>query len=177
MRPVLLVPGIQNSGPAHWQSLWEAQHPGVTRVPQRDWDHPVCDEWVAALDAAVRAAPQPPIVVAHSLGCLVVAHWAARHRAAVHALLLVAVPDPLGPAFPPEARGFAPLPEALPGRRIRMVTSHDDPYAPGDHSATLAARWQAEHVDLGARGHLNAQSGLGDWPQAWAWIEAWRAEG
>lgn len=177
MRPVLTVPGIQNSGASHWQSRWEALHPGVTRVQQRDWDHPVCEEWVASLDAAVRGAAQAPIIVAHSLGCLVVAHWAARSRAAVHALLLVAVPDPQGPAFPAEALGFAPLPDALPGRRVRMVTSQDDPYAPGDHSAALAARWQAERIDLGARGHLNAQSGLGDWAQAWAWVAAWRAEG
>lgn len=177
MRPVLLVPGIHNSGPTHWQSLWEARHPGVTRVPQRDWDHPVCNEWVASLDAAVRAAAQPPIVVAHSLGCLVVARWAAGSSRAVHALLLVAVPDPLGPQFPPEARGFAPLPTALPGRRVRLVSSRDDPYSSPAFTETVVRQWQAEHLDLGARGHLNAQSGLGDWPQAWAWVEAWRAEG
>jgi serine hydrolase len=177
MRPVLTVPGIQNSGPAHWQSRWEALHAGVTRVQQRDWDHPVCDEWVAALDDAVRRAAQPPIVVAHSLGCLVAARWAASSPLPVHALLLVAVPDPAGPEFPREALGFERLPATLPGRRVRMISSADDPYASPAYSAERAAAWSAEHLGLGERGHLNAASGLGDWAQAWAWVEAWRAEG
>lgn len=192
MRPVLLVPGIQNSGPAHWQSRWEALHPGVARVHQRDWDHPVRDEWVAALEAAVRAQAQPPILVAHSLGCLVVAQWAAAHPgSAMHAALLVAVPDPHGPAFPREAIGFDTLPAALPARRLKMVASHDDPYGSVAHARACARAWQADLVELGGNasppassepqakgfGHLNAASGLGDWPQAWAWVEAWRAEG
>jgi uncharacterized protein len=176
MRPVLIVPGIQNSGPGHWQSRWEALHPGVTRVQQRDWDQPVCDEWIAAFDTAVRRTAQPPIVVAHSLGCLVVARWAASSSLAVHTLLLVAVPDPAGPDFPPQAQGFDTLPTALPGRRVRMVCSGNDPYASPAYSAERAAAWDAERIDLGERGHLNAASALGDWPQAWAWVEAWRAE-
>lgn len=176
MRPVLVVPGIQNSGPSHWQSLWEARHPGVARVHQRDWDHPVCDEWVQALDAAVRDAGEAPIVVAHSLGCLVVAHWAARMARPVHAALLVAVPDPHGPQFPPEARGFAPLPQDLGRMRLQMVSSRDDPYASPAYTRETARQWRAECVDAGARGHLNAQSGLGDWPEAWAWVARWRAE-
>ena len=90
MRPVLLVPGIYNSGPRHWQSLWQTQHTGVVRVEQADWAHPQCDAWVQAIDAAITAAGQPPIVVAHSLGCLALARWAASALTAVHALLLVA---------------------------------------------------------------------------------------
>ena len=94
MRPVLLVPGIGNSGHGHWQSFWQAKHSDVGRVIQRDWDHPVCNEWVAALDKAVVRAAAPPILVAHSLGCLTVAHWAARADRSCYAVLLAAVPDP-----------------------------------------------------------------------------------
>lgn len=177
MRPVLIVPGIQGSGPAHWQSRWEALHPAVTRVMQRDWDHPVCSEWVLALDEAVQAATEAPIVVAHSLGCLVVAHWAARSSRALHAALLVAVPDPQGPSFPEEARGFAQLPQALPDRRLLCVSSQDDPYASSRFTNEMARQWRAEHIELGPRGHLNAQSGLGDWPEGWTWVARWRAEG
>ncbi|MBL0729543.1 alpha/beta hydrolase [Piscinibacter sp. HJYY11] len=177
MRPVLLVPGIQNSGPAHWQSRWEALQPGVTRVMQRDWDQPVCSEWVQALDTAVHAAAEAPIVVAHSLGCLVVAHWAAQSRRALHAALLVAVPDPNGPAFPREATGFAPLPSSLPGRRLCCVSSQDDPYSTEAFAKETARQWRAEHIEMGPRGHLNAQSGLGDWAEGWARVVRWRAEG
>lgn len=175
MRPVLLVPGIQNSGPTHWQSLWEVGYPNVTRVQQRDWDHPVCSEWVQALDDAVRAAATPPIVVAHSLGCLVVAHWAALATRAAHAALLVAVPDPEGPAFPREASGFAPVPRSLHGLQACVVSSTDDPYASPAYTAQLLADWGVEALGLGAQGHLNAASGLGAWPQGWRLVERWRA--
>ena len=180
MRPVLLVPGIYNSGSRHWQSLWQTQHTGVVRVEQADWAHPQCDAWVQAIDAAITAAGQPPIVVAHSLGCLALARWAASALTAVHDLLLVAVPDPDGPDFPPDAKGFTPVPAALtapgqPARQAMLVSSSDDPYSTASFSAHCATAWGAQQVDLGAKGHINADSGLGDWPEGWAWVQRWRA--
>lgn len=176
-RPVLLIPGIHNSGPGHWQSLWQTRHADVARVEQTDWDHPVCDAWVQALDDAIAAAAQPPILVAHSLGCLVAVHWAARHHRPLHALLLVAVPDPEGPAFPADARGFFPLPAALPTmHRLMLMSSTSDPYSTPGFSARCAGAWNAEHVVLGALGHVNADSGLGDWPAGWEQVARWRGQ-
>ena len=126
MRPVLLVPGIGDSGPDHWQSLWQAKHLDVGRVIQRDWDHPVRDQWVETLDQAIVQAAAPPILVAHSLGCLTVAHWAARSDRPCFAALLVALPDPSGPAFPKVAIGFATVPPALREYRVTVVSSDDD---------------------------------------------------
>ena len=176
-RPVLLIPGIYNSGPQHWQSLWQTRHAGVARVQQADWDLPDCDTWVRTLDDTIAASPQPPILVAHSLGCLVAVHWAARHHRPVHALLLVAVPDPDGPNFPADATGFAPLPPTLPvlPRRV-LMSSTSDPYSTPAFSAQRAHAWSAEHVVLGALGHVNADSGLGDWPQGWEQVVRWRSE-
>jgi uncharacterized protein len=176
MRPVLLLPGIGNSGLAHWQSLWQIQHPDVTRVMQRDWDRPVCDEWVEALDRAVAQAAGPPILVAHSLGCLAVAHWAARSDRTCFAALLVAVPDPSGPAFPDVAIGFAAVPPALRKHRVTVFSSSDDPYATTSYTEGWVAVWHAEHVRLGERGHINAASGLGDWAEGWAIVNRWRNE-
>ena len=176
MRLVLLVPGINNSGPAHWQSIWQERHRNVARVIQRDWDHPACDEWVHALDHAIEHAGEPPILVAHSLGCVAVAHWAARSDRAVHSMLLVAVPDPSGPAFPAEATGFAPAPRTLRGKRATLVSSTDDPYANASYTARCVADWNATHVCLGAAGHINADSELGEWTQGWAIVSAWRDE-
>jgi uncharacterized protein len=176
MRPVLTLPGIYSSGPAHWQSLWEASHPRVARVPQRDWDRPVCTEWMQALDQAVAALDEPPILVAHSLGCLLAVRWAGQSARPVHAMLLVAVPDPEGPNFPGDAVGFAPLPQALGARRVTIVRSADDPYSSASFTASRVDTWNARHVAVGARGHINAESGLGDWPQGWAIVEAWRNE-
>ena len=59
-RPALIVPGIGNSGPTHWQTVWERRHPLWRRVVQRDWDHPECDEWVRAL-----MEPSPPVLSRH----------------------------------------------------------------------------------------------------------------
>ena len=174
MRPVLLVPGIQNSGPDHWQTHWERQHPGVLRVQQRDWDHPDCSEWAAALEQAVQAQPEQPIVVAHSLGCLVVARWMVESAQPLYAALLVAVPDPQGSAFPAEASGFVPLPPLLEKRRILMLSSRNDPYSTPTFTRQCAAQWQAQHEELGALGHINAASGLGDWPEGWRHVARWR---
>lgn len=180
MRPVLLVPGICNSGPTHWQSLWEARYPKVLRLQQRDWDHPVCDTWAEVLGQAIRQCAEPPIVVAHSLGCLVVARWAA-HTAgdaaqAMHAALLVAVPDPGAASFPAQATGFLPFATSLGGRRVTLVSSSDDPFSSPAYTAQRVADWGAEHFCLGALGHLNASSGLVDWPEGWAIVQRWRNE-
>lgn len=176
MRPVLLVPGIGNSGDRHWQSLWQVKYADVCRVIQRDWDHPVCEEWVITLDRAIRQAAAPPILVAHSLGCLAVAHWAAQSDRPCHAALLVAMPDPGAAAFPQEAVGFATTPPGLGKYRVTVISSDDDPYATAEFTERQVAAWGAEHVRLSRRGHINADSGLGDWPEGWAIIDRWRSQ-
>jgi predicted alpha/beta hydrolase family esterase len=173
MRPVLLVPGIGNSGPDHWQSLWERTRPDVVRVMQRDWENPVCDEWVETLHQAVARAASAPILVGHSLGCLAIAHWAARYDRPCFAALLVAIPDPRGPAFPAAASGFASVPAALRKHRVTVVSSNDDPYTTPSYTAEQVAAWDAEHLCLLGCGHINAASGLGDWPVGWALVERW----
>jgi hypothetical protein len=66
--------------------------------------------------------------------------------------------------------GFAPLPRArLPFRAI-VVASSDDPWCALDRTRAWAADWGAEFHDIGPHGHINAASGLGDWPQGKAWL-------
>ncbi len=175
MRTVLTIPGISNSGPDHWQSRWERQHPAVRRIEQRDWDRPVAGEWIAAIDSAVRAEATPPVLVAHSLGCLAAAMWAATSDAPLRALLLVALPDPAGPRFPAEATGFQSLPAALEGRAVTIVSSADDPYSDPAFVLSCVRAWRAEHVALRRAGHINAASGLGDWRDGWELVQRWRA--
>jgi serine hydrolase len=76
-RTVLIIPGLGSSGPEHWQSLWESSHPEYRRVHQSDWECPRCADWVVNLDAAISAANQPAVLLAHSMGCIAVIHWAA----------------------------------------------------------------------------------------------------
>lgn len=162
---VLTFPGLGNSGPDHWQSLWEQANPGFVRIPQRDWDKPICDEWASVLESTVRRIGPSVVVVAHSLACLAVAHWAARPHSPIKAALLVAVPDPDGPRFPVEAVGFSPLPQQRFPFPSMVVASTDDPYGSLAHAAACASAWGSRLVDIGAAGHINAGSGLGRWPE------------
>lgn len=165
---VLTFPGIGNSGPEHWQSLWEQSHPEFIRIAQRDWDSPACEEWVAVLESTVQRIGPQVVVVAHSLACLAVAHWAACAHAPIKAALLVAVPDPGRPDFPAEATGFAPLPKQRFSFPTIVVASTNDPYGSLAHAQTCAAAWGSRLVDIGAAGHINASSGLGQWPEGYA---------
>jgi len=168
---VLLLPGFLNSGPAHWQSRWEDGHPAFRRVMQRDWERPVCADWRAGLERAVRESGPDTVLVAHSLGCLLVPHWAAHTSLRIRAALLVAVPDPAGAGFPPQATGFHGSPQGrLPFRSI-VVASTDDPYGSLEFSQRCASGWGSRFVCIGAAGHINADSGLGDWEEGYRLLE------
>ncbi|MBP7337751.1 alpha/beta hydrolase [Niveispirillum sp.] len=161
MRGLAIIPGIGNSGEAHWQTQWERKLPDTKRLSVTDWNQPDMDNWVTALDRLVAGFPQPPLLVAHSLGCLLVAHWAG--RAAVAGALLVAPPDPTGPTFPLEAAAFGPIPQrALPFPAI-VVASSNDPYGSLTHAEDVAKAWGADLVLAGALGHINGATNLGDW--------------
>ncbi|QNU63253.1 RBBP9/YdeN family alpha/beta hydrolase [Vreelandella titanicae] len=183
---LLFLPGLGNSDADHWQSLWGLKRPNSLRFQPGSWDEPNLDDWLQALDTAIDEAEAPVLLVAHSLACLLVAHWVQEvtisdkkssderaHRVAqVSGALLVAVPDPGAKAFPPEASDFRNAPaRPLPFPAL-VVASSDDPYATTDYARQQAATWQADFVDVGACGHINAASQLGEWPQGWALLEA-----
>lgn len=91
--PVLILPGLFGSGPEHWQGHWERENPHFKRIQQRNWYHPVLAEWIYAIDLSATNAAQPPVMVAHSLGCIALAHWAERCAGRVAGAMLVAPPD------------------------------------------------------------------------------------
>ncbi|MBY6266007.1 serine hydrolase family protein [Azospirillum sp. 412522] len=169
---VLVLPGLGNSGPDHWQSWLERRLPALIRVELGDWDAPAPDRWVERLDAAVRAAPGPVVLVAHSLACILVARWAATTAPAdkVAAALLVAPPD-VGSSgvesprtVPAEACRFAPVPtDPLPFPAV-VVGSRTDPYCTAARACGFAALWGADFIDAGEAGHINSASGHGPWP-------------
>ena len=161
--PVLILPGIGGSGPQHWQSRWQALDPGFRRVEMPDWDHPELEDWLAALAAAVKAEPAEPVIVAHSLGCLAAVHFAARGGRA-RAAMLVAVPEPGRPQWPDEAQSFAAVPLEPIAFPTLVVASCNDPYGSFEYAIRCAKAWGSSLHDLGTAGHINAESGLGDWP-------------
>lgn len=160
----LLVPGLGNSGPSHWQTYWERALP-AERVDLDDWDDPSPEQWIPRLDVAVAASGPDTVLIAHSLGCALVAHWA-RNPRPIRAAMLVSTADVDSDAHtPPVCRRFAPMPlEPLPFRAL-VVASTDDPYVSLERSRVFADAWGARFVSVGAKGHINGASTLGSWPQ------------
>ncbi|WP_242926850.1 RBBP9/YdeN family alpha/beta hydrolase [Pontibacter vulgaris] len=163
---IIHVPGLGNSGPEHWQSLWQAQQPQSIRVQQNNWDNPVCHDWVEKLQEVIKQAGNKEIVlVAHSLGCLTVIHWARKYNANIKGALLVAPPEVETDVSLKEVLDFAPFPKhKLPFRTI-LVASTDDDYLTIERAEYLADIWGSEFVNVGAKGHINSYSNIGDWPE------------
>ena len=172
---VFIVPGLGNSGPAHWQTHFERQHPEFTRIQQQEWDAPNRADWVATLEAALQGEDLSRVVlVAHSLGCATIAHWAAQYGRSIRGALLVAPSDVETAhyaAFP--TTGFAPMPLARLPFASKVVFSQNDEWVSPVRARQFAAAWGSELVDIGAVGHINAASGHGPWPAGLALLEAW----
>lgn len=163
---VITLPGLWNSGPQHWQTLWEQKHPEFRRIQHRDWNNPHRDEWVAELDAAIATSRGTPILVAHSLSCALVAHWAQSGSALkIAGAFLVAPSDAEAPNYPKEPVGFAPMPmQKLPFPSI-VVASANDEYVGIERARAFAAAWGSRLVEIGDAGHINGASGYGEWPE------------
>ena len=169
-----MLPGWQNSGPEHWQSRWEQIY-GYERVQQHDWMRPLRGDWIARLQDVVlghtaHLAPDAPadiVLVGHSLGCLLVAAWAAHTQLAHHirGALLVAPGDPQREELAGNLASWARIPQdALPFPSL-LLGSQDDPYCSFTRAQAFASAWGSRFIDYGLCGHINSDSGLGDWPQ------------
>jgi uncharacterized protein len=162
---VLVLPGWQGSGPQHWQTLWEQRH-GYRRVEQHDWMQPLRGDWIVRLEDVVLGCDEPPVLVAHSLGCILVAAWASvsGHAKRVKGALLVAPGDTEHEEFRGPLRSWSPIPlDTLPFPTV-LVASHDDPFCRFERAGLFATAWGSRLIDIGDRGHINAESGLGLWP-------------
>ncbi len=71
----LMVPGLGGSGEEHWQSLWQQDVADARVVEQANWDRPNIETWLAVLNRDMAACRKPIVLVVHSLGCALVAHW------------------------------------------------------------------------------------------------------
>jgi predicted alpha/beta hydrolase family esterase len=165
-RNVLILPGWEGSGPRHWQTLWEQRH-GYGRVEQHDWSKPLRGDWIARLEDVVLGCEEPAVLVAHSLGCILVAAWAAHskntHR--VKAALLVAPPDVERADIREQLPSWTPIELDTLAFPAVLVASHDDPYCSFERARMFASAWNAQFIDHGDSGHINVDSGLGSWPE------------
>jgi uncharacterized protein len=174
---VLLLPGWLNSDAAHWQSRWEVLH-GYTRVEQDDWTWPRRGDWMARLDEVIQQQTQPVVLVAHSLGCQLVAAWAAhsQHTDRVVAAWLVAPPDTERDDMPPNLFNWRPMVRSKLPFASRVLASDDDPYYMFARAEELARDWGGDVWPLGSCGHINGESGLKDWPEGHEALIQWLQE-
>lgn len=165
---LLIVPGLHDSGPMHWQSWLQRRHRSSVRVAVRDWSRPELDAWAVDIASTLNAQPPGPwIAVAHSFGCLAVlrhlqhrSQLRRRGHAGIFAALLVA------PADPERHRLDGLLRARADEAELMIVSSSNDPWLPTDAALPWAAAWGARLQDLGDAGHINAESGFGPWPQS-----------
>jgi predicted alpha/beta hydrolase family esterase len=168
---VLILPGWRSSGPDHWQSRWERTH-GYTRVEQHDWQRPLRGDWIARLEDVLLSCTEPAVLVAHSLGCLTATAWAAHSKNThlVKAALLVEPPDSAREDMRQMLPGWIVPLQKLPFKTV-VYASSNDPFCGIRKAQQFASAWDATLMDVGERGHINADSGLKDWPQAYAELQ------
>ena len=172
---VFIVPGLGSSGPDHWQTWLEQQDPAFVRIQQREWDAPDRADWVATLEQALAGQDLgQAVLVAHSLGCATIAHWAGRFGHRIKGALLVAPSDVETAhyaAFP--TTGFAPMPLARLPFPSKVVFSRNDEWVSPARARQFAEAWGSELIDAGDAGHLNTASGYGPWPAGLALLREW----
>lgn len=170
----LIVPGWKGSPAQHWQSHWQHILPNAERVEQQDWLSPSLQDWLTALDRMIMADDCPVVLIGHSLGCVTIAHWAARYperaRERVAGALLVAPADVERVGCPQAIQGFAPVPrEALPFPSL-LVGSDNDRASSALRSLEMARHWGSHAVVLTGAGHINVESGHRRWEQGLAYL-------
>ena len=164
---IVIVPGLGDSGPQHWQTLWEHKF-GAARVRQDDPENPTPEAWAARLQEVIEATPGELVLVAHSCGVPTVLHWAANYQnERVRGAMLVAPPDTDNATLKrdhPAACQMAPVPlTPLPFPAL-VIASENDPFASIERAQDFARAWEAEFISAGEAGHINMASGHGDWP-------------
>jgi len=166
-----ILPGLNNSGPQHWQTYWENKY-GFTRIEQAEWDAPVAGEWLATIEKKLADYPLKEVVlIGHSLACCTIVKWAERYQHRIKGALLVAPSDTEATSYPPGTTGFTPMPlYKLPFPSI-VVASSNDFYVSMERAAHFAAGWGSQLMEAGALGHINAASNLGQWPQGYAILQ------
>ena len=166
MTNYLIIPGLGNSGPEHWQTFFETSGNNFKRIIQQEWDAPVCSDWVSSIDKAVsNYDPASVILIGHSLGCITIAHWANQYQKKIKGALLVAPSDVEAHGYTFPAKGFSPTPTGKINFKTTVVASEDDPWVSLERAKYFADNWGSEFINIGKAGHINAASGHNEWKE------------
>lgn len=166
MTTYLIVPGLGNSGPEHWQTYFQNSGDNFHRIEQHNWDTPTCEEWIEAIEKKVSEFDLSTIVlIGHSLGCSTIAHWAAKYKRQIKGALLVAPSDLEAPEYTFPTKGFTPIPLDKIHFKTIVVASSDDMWVSLDRAIFFADNWGSEFINIGNAGHINVASGHTNWDE------------
>ncbi len=166
MTNYLIIPGLGNSGPEHWQTYFERSADNFIRINQEEWDEPSCKEWVENIDKAISLYdPSTVVLIGHSLGCTTIAHWAKQSGKKIKGALLVAPSDIENPVYTFPATGFAPIPIQEINFPTIVVASTNDPWVSLARATNFAQKWGSKLINIGEAGHINSDSGFGKWDE------------
>jgi serine hydrolase len=158
------IPGDGNSGPKHWQTYFEKTWSNVHRINQKEWDAPTREDWIDTIENTLSSYDLSQVIlVGHSLGCSAIAHWAAKYNKIIKGAFFVAVGDvdALPSDYP--AKGFSPMPTQKLKFKSIVVASNTDPWVTLTRAKYFADCWGSEFMNIGDAGHINVDSGYGNW--------------
>ena len=166
MTNYLIVPGLGNSGPEHWQTYFQNSGDNFFRIDQQEWDAPTCEEWIETIDKKILEFDLATVVlIGHSLGCSTIAHWATKYKRQIKRALLVAPSDLEAPQYTFPTIGFTPIPLDKIKFNTIVVASADDIWVSLDRANFFADNWGSEFINIGNAGHINAVSGHTNWDE------------
>lgn len=166
MTNYLIVPGLGNSGPDHWQTYFQQSGSNFYRIEQQVWDAPSCTDWIETIERKVSTFdPSTVILIGHSLGCTAIAHWAKNYKRQIKGAMLVAPSDPEAPQYNFPATGFAPIPLDKIHFKTIVVASEDDIWVSLERAKYFAENWGSELISIGNAGHINTASGHTNWEE------------
>lgn len=165
---VLLLHGWGGSDFPHWQS-WLAgeiakEYGHVQFLRFSNYDAPKLSLWLEELQEAL-AAFKPDIVICHSLANTLWFHLCdANAMQEVQKLYLVAPPSM--ECKVEELSEFFPIkpPKNLYAKETLLIASTNDPYMSEEEAKALQKELRVELKVLQNAGHVNTDSGYGEWP-------------
>lgn len=166
MTNYLIIPGLGNSGPEHWQTYFEQVGENFIRISQDEWNAPSCRDWVTNIDKSISSYDLSKVIlIGHSLGCTTIAHWAKESGKVIKGALLVAPSDIENPVYTFPAVGFSPIPTNIINFPTIVVASTNDPWVSLERATFFADRWGSKLISIGNAGHINTEAGFGKWKQ------------
>ena len=166
MTNYLIVPGLGNSGPEHWQTYFEKSGDNFYKIYQQEWDAPICRDWVETIDKKVSEFDLSTVVlIGHSLGCSTIAHWAKLYKKKIKGALLVAPSDLEAPLYTFPTIGFLPISLEKINFKTIVIASADDIWVSIDRAKFFAENWGSKFINIGNAGHINASSGHTNWEE------------